>query len=137
MAKLIGRTEPFSLIIKGCCASKSNSRRLVYFRDKKTGVKKPAFIKSDAAIAFSDQFAQQCPSLTPMFLGDVHLDIDIYYMSRRSDLDETLVLDLLQGRIYENDRQVRSRRTRWGLSPLDPRVEIHVRLMESGDRAGD
>ena len=124
------RSEPFGFTVYGQCASKANSRRIVKVNGRM------ASIKSDAAMAFSRDFIKQCPVLDKMFLDDVHVDIDIFYPTRRNDLDESLVLDLMQGRIYENDRQVRSRRTRWGLCKTNPRVEINVRLMESGDRAG-
>src|SRR4051812_35414451 len=95
-----GRVEPFSIVIYGECASKANSRRLVSIRGK------PAFIKSVKAAKYSDDFRRQCPTLDPMFTDDLHLDIDIYYASRRPDLDESLILDLMQSRLYENDRLV-------------------------------
>ena len=39
----------------------------------------------------------------------------IYYSSRRPDLDESLILDLMQGVIYKNDRQVKQKNIYWGL----------------------
>ena len=51
----------------------------------------------------------------------------IYYASRRPDLDESLVLDLLQGVTYLNDRQVKEKHIYWGLDKENPRCEISVR----------
>jgi Holliday junction resolvase RusA-like endonuclease len=41
-------------------------------------------------------------------------------------LDESLILDLLQGLVYKNDRQVKERHTYWGLDPENPRAEIII-----------
>lgn len=129
-SKGLGRTDPYSIEIAGEPASKANSRRLVSIRGK------PAFIKSEKACAYSDGFRTQCRILDPMFIGDLHVDMDIWYSSRRSDLDESLILDLMQGRVYLNDRQVKSRRVRWGLDQWKPRSLITVRLAEPQDFAG-
>jgi Holliday junction resolvase RusA-like endonuclease len=130
----VGRTEPFTFWIDGAPYSKANSRRLV-------NVKTPSgsrlrSIKSENALAFSNAFLAQCPVLPLLFTEDVHLDMDIYYPDRRRDLDESLVLDLMQGTIYANDRQVKSRRVRWGLSAIKPGILVTVRLMTSADYAG-
>jgi Holliday junction resolvase RusA-like endonuclease len=50
----------------------------------------------------------------------------IYYASRRPDLDESLILDLLQGLVYVNDRQVKERHTYWHLDPESPRTEMII-----------
>lgn len=131
------RAEPFSITIHGNLRSKANSRRLVHIKSPKSGKTIPAFIKSKPAAVFCDRFREQCPVLSPLFEDEVHVLCDIFYDSRRPDLDESLLLDLLQGHVYANDRQVKSKRIRWGLDPFRPRVEVTVRLLESGDRAGD
>ena len=125
-----GRQEPFSLVVLGSLASKSNSRRLIWRKGK------PAFVKSPAAFSFLNDFANQCPTLDPVFTEDVVLEADIYYPSRRSDLDDSLLMDALQGKVIENDRQIKRRDIRWGLDPLNPRVELMVRLAELPDYAG-
>ncbi|XAI96107.1 hypothetical protein [Planktothrix phage Pra-JY27] len=102
-------------------ASKANSRRS--FLNKKTG--KNFFAKSEKAENFSDAFLAQCPRMWPPLEGDLFAFIKIYYGSRRPDLDESLVLDLMQKAfIYKNDRQVKGRLTLWALDPGRPRVEI-------------
>lgn len=107
-------------IIFGEPASKSNSRRLVRFG----GMSR--LIKSQKALNYSDVFKQQCKQLSTLMTGDLRITLRIYYASRRPDLDETLILDLMQGLIYENDRQVKERHTYWGLDPENPRTEILV-----------
>jgi Holliday junction resolvase RusA-like endonuclease len=58
--------------------------------------------------------------------GDLRVTLHIFYASRRPDLDESLILDLMQGLIYENDRQVKERHCYWGLDPDNPRSEIII-----------
>ena len=58
--------------------------------------------------------------------GDVCVYITIWYASRRPDLDESLILDLLQDVAYKNDRQVKEKHIYWALDPLNPRCEIRV-----------
>jgi|TARA_A100000172_G_scaffold16963_1_gene9282 Holliday junction resolvase RusA-like endonuclease len=112
--------------IKGQPHSKANSRRLVYFG------KRPAFIKSPQAIEYEKLFAAQCPVLDPIIpynkkdKQNVAVHMTIYYASRRPDLDESLILDCMQGRIYENDRCVKEKHIRWGLDKDNPRSEIRV-----------
>lgn len=64
--------------------------------------------------------------MDPLIEVDVRLDIKIFYRTRRPDLDESLILDLLQGRVYVNDRQVKERHAYWGLDKENPRAEITV-----------
>jgi Holliday junction resolvase RusA-like endonuclease len=58
--------------------------------------------------------------------GDLRVTLHIFYASRRPDLDESLILDLMQGLIYANDRQVKERHCYWGLDPENPRAEIII-----------
>jgi Holliday junction resolvase RusA-like endonuclease len=87
-------------------------------------------IKSEKALNYSDMFKQQCRPLACLMTGDLRVTLRIYYASRRPDLDETLILDLMQGLIYENDRQVKERHAYWGLDPENPRAEILVEKIE-------
>jgi Holliday junction resolvase RusA-like endonuclease len=52
--------------------------------------------------------------------------IEIYYSTRRSDLDESIILDAMQGFIYANDRQIKSKFVTWGLDRDYPRAEIKI-----------
>lgn len=101
-------------------ASKANSRKAVMFG------KRPAFIKSDKARNYVDAFALQCPKLEEPFDGDVRVEMVIYYASRRPDLDESLILDCMQGAIYANDRQVKQKLIYWALDKDMPRAVIRV-----------
>jgi hypothetical protein len=105
-------------------ASKANQRRFVNFGGK------PRFIKSKKALSYGDSFKLQVPALDPMLEGDLFFGAKIYYASRRPDLDESLILDLLQERIYANDRQVKCRFVMWGLDRDNPRAEMFVCSME-------
>ncbi len=112
--------QALSQIIFGEPASKANSRRVVRFG----GMSR--LIKSAKALSYSDVFKQQCKPLATLMTGDLRVTLRIYYASRRPDLDESLILDLMQGLIYENDRQVKERHCYWGLDPENPRSEIIV-----------
>jgi len=101
-------------------ASKANSRKLVTFG------KRPAFIKSQKARDYVAMFDKQCPSLDELLTNDVLVEILIYYGSRRPDLDESLILDCMQDRIYKNDRQVKQKKIYWGLDKENPRSIIRV-----------
>lgn len=107
-------------------ASKANSRRVVKFG----GMSR--LIKSHKALTYTDVFNSQVDRerATPLD-GDVAMEIHIFYASRRPDLDESLILDLLQGVAYLNDRQVKQRHTYWHLDQQQPRALIKVWGIES------
>lgn len=109
-------TKSITFTILGEPASKANSRRW-------TG---KFFIKSEKALNYAKGFASQCPVCDPLLEGDLRVTMTIYYASRRPDLDESLILDLMQERIYLNDRQIKERHTYWGLDKEQPRSEITV-----------
>ena len=108
------------LEIFGEPASKANSRRLV------SRGSKSLFIKSQKALNYVEMFKQQCPDFYHPFECDVCVEMTIYYASRRPDLDESLILDLLQGVTYLNDRQVKRKVIDWGLDKENPRCIIRV-----------
>ena len=86
------------------------------------------FIKSDKARQYEIDFNLQCPQLgEKMFKCDVEVTIRIYYASRKPDLDESVILDCMQGKIYKNDRQVKRKLIEWGLDRKNPRALIHVK----------
>lgn len=114
--------KPIYLVIKGEPASKSNSRRLIWRG------KTPAIIKSAKALSYSDAFKLQTKPIEPLLEGELAIDMNIYYATQRPDLDESLILDLLQGVIYKNDRQVREKYIKHFIDRDNPRVEIWVKL---------
>ena len=112
--------QALSLIIFGEPASKANSRRVVKFGNMSR------LIKSQKALDYSAAFKQQCTPLGRLMSGDIKMTMWIFYASRRPDLDESLILDLLQGLVYLNDRQVKERHVFWGLDPDRPRAEMII-----------
>lgn len=106
--------------IYGEPASKANSRKLVTIRGR------PAFIKSKKARDYVAMFNKQCPVLTEMLEGDLSVTMTIFYATRRPDLDESVILDCMQDKIYKNDRQVKEKHIHWGLDRDNPRAEISV-----------
>jgi Holliday junction resolvase RusA-like endonuclease len=122
-----------SMTILGEPCSKANSRRLV---TSKTG--RPLFIKSQKALDYVKSFEKQCRKLDPLLLEDVAVTIKIYYASRRPDLDESLILDCMQGLVYKNDRQVKVKHVYWGgVDKESPRSEIIVQNLQDGLHEGD
>jgi Holliday junction resolvase RusA-like endonuclease len=120
--------KPIYLVVAGEPASKANSREIVMFG------RRPASIKSDKARSYAKDFEVQVQAISPLLEGELRVDMWIYYRTQRPDLDESLILDLLQGKIYLNDRQVRERHVYHMIDKEDPRVEmiIQPRLRESG-----
>ena len=89
----------YSFVVLGEPASKSNSRRLVTIKGR------PAFIKSKKAIDYVKNFQKQCPAVNPLMEGYLEVEMTVYYATRRPDLDESVILDCMQDKIYKNDRQ--------------------------------
>jgi Holliday junction resolvase RusA-like endonuclease len=109
------------LVVRGEPASKANGRRVVRIG----GVSRS--IKSKKALSYADAFLLQAKPVEPLLEGELAMTLHIYYASQRPDLDESLILDLLQGVLYKNDRQVRERHVYHSIDKLNPRAEIWVR----------
>lgn len=117
---IISRETVWERVIYGQPYSKANSRQHATINGR------TVFIKSKDALRYLKDFQRQCPTLDPMFEQDVQVEINIYYASRRPDLDESLILDALQGKAYRNDRQVKRKVIEWGLDRENPRAEIRI-----------
>lgn len=120
--------------ILGEPASKANSRRLVKLKNK------PALIKSKKALDFEQSALLQIPnSAKQMLTCDICFKAHIFYASRRPDLDESVIMDILQAKIpngnvirrgvYLNDRQIKEKHIFWGLDKTNPRVEVEITLL--------
>jgi Holliday junction resolvase RusA-like endonuclease len=118
------RNETYRVIIHGEPASKANSRRSVLIGGK------PRFIKSKKALTYSKDFHKQCPVKNPLLEGDVFVACKVWYRTRRPDLDVSLILDLLESKAYQNDRQVRRMFLDHSIDRDDPRAEIVVLPIE-------
>ena len=114
--------KPVNFVIFGEPASKANSRQIVMIK------KRPAVIKSKKAREYVKVFSAQCMVLPEdeIFKNDVYVKIKIFYASRRPDLDASVVLDCMQGRIYVNDRQVKEMHLFHDIDREHPRAEIEV-----------
>jgi Holliday junction resolvase RusA-like endonuclease len=87
---------------------------------------RPAIIKSEKARNYVKAFDVQCKALPELLEGDLAVHITIYYATRRPDLDEAVILDCMQDKIYANDRQVKEKHVYHGLDKENPRSEISV-----------
>lgn len=116
----MSRDWDYETIVMGEPASKANSRKIVKFGARM------ASIKSKKALDYTKAFALQAPTIDPLIDTDVLLYIKIYYASRRPDLDESLIMDCLQGKAFSNDRQVKAKLILHGLDRENPRAEIRV-----------
>ena len=121
--------------IIGELASKSNSRRIVNWG------KHPSIIKSDKALQYEynsiSQLKVQLGSLET-FETYIKMDVDIYYSSKRPDLDVALLMDVMQRRIdkktgivifrgvYKNDRQIAICNSKKHIDRNNPRVVVRI-----------
>lgn len=112
--------QALSLKIFGEPASKANSRKIARIGNVSR------LIKSKKALNYSEAFKSQCTPISPLMSGDVRVTMRIFYASRRPDLDESLILDLLQDVVYINDRQVKEKHIYWGLDKDNPRTEMLI-----------
>ena len=119
--------DPCIITILGEPSSKANSRRLVFLGGK------PRFIKSKKALLYSKDFDLQCLVRKHMFEEDVSIAIKIYYRSRRPDLDESLILDLLQGKVFKNDRSIKAKYVEHGLDKEHPHSVIVISSLDNKD----
>lgn len=122
--------------LEGQLASKSNKRRFAVI----DGVSRS--VKSRAAQAFVAGALPQIPVAARQSLaGPIRVRLVCYYASRRPDLDEQLVLDVLQDQwartprgkrllvqpgVYANDRQIVERHVYKRLDTKRPRVAVTV-----------
>ncbi len=108
--------------VEGELASKSNSRRIVRFGNR------AASIKSQKALDYAQRFSLAVRgTVSKPYDGDVALYAEIYYKSRRPDLDVALLQDCIQNSgIIKNDRQVVEIHAWKYLDRDRPRVEFKV-----------
>ena len=101
-------------------SSKANSRKLVTIKGL------PRFIKSQDALDYLTLVRCQCIPLPTLLTGELVFEAHIYYRTQRKDLDPSLILDALQGLIYENDRQIREMHIFHFIDRENPRSEIKI-----------
>lgn len=134
-------TGPIEFVILGQPASKANRRQLV------TIAGRAQLIKSKEALAYEKMaLAQIPPKFRLQLTGKLAMELRIFYSNEQSDLDESIVLDVLQNRtqlvpipgtdkkkrvlvqagVYVNDRQVRERHVYHGIDAKNPRAELKL-----------
>ena len=118
----------YECCVKGEPASKANSRRFVKIKGR------PYLIKSQKALDYIKSFEKQAEKLEELIECDVAAHITIHSKTRRPDLDESVILDCLQGVAYKNDRQVKEKHIYWALDREEPRATVRLVAIE-GDSA--
>jgi len=115
--------------ILGEPASKANSRQIVRIGGK------VRVIKSAKARRYVAEVARQVAPLPEdkQLRAPIAMTAHIYYASRRPDLDPSLILDALQGRVYENDRAVRQMHLFHHIDQENPRAEITLAEIDDDD----
>jgi len=115
-------------IIYGDLQRKSNSRRIV--KNKRTG--RILIIKSAKALQYEKQFLSQISRYEPYscLICDVVLTAYIYYSSRRFDVSEELLMDLIQKcKLVKNDRQIREKHIYGRIDRENPRVQFEIKIL--------
>ena len=121
----------FDCVIYGSPPSAKNQRQVVKFGGM------TRVIKSKKALDYSKAFDSQCPQLDELITCDVSLRVDVWYQSRRPDLAcIDIIMDLLQGKVYANDRQVKASMAIWNLDKDNPRALISVKSLSTENLLG-
>ncbi len=110
----------FRTIVSGEPASKSKNKLTRNFRGK--------------SISYQKAFYDQVPELGEgeLILGDVGVVFDVYSSVTKLDLDESLILELLEGRAYKKNKQVKVKLIRHHLDKENPRTNIQVFKLTKG-----
>lgn len=121
----------WSAIITGEPASKANSRQIVKIAGKLRS------IKSKKALRYVASVARQVAPLPPdqQLRPPISITAHVYYASQRPDLDISLILDLLQGRVFKNDRAVRQMHLYHHIDRNNPRADITLVEIEGDAHA--
>lgn len=116
------------LKINGQLYSKSNSRQFTYRGGK------PLLIKNPRVLAYTEDALWQLKTQLnghKTFENPVRIIITIWYQSRRSDLDISLIQDIFEkAGVYKNDRLVEHIVAYKKFDKLNPRLEAIVEEIE-------
>ncbi len=116
------------LLLLGQLYSKSNSRQLIFSKGKPRIIKNPKAIKckKEFVMQLKAQWHGKAPIPQP-----AHLICTVYYQSRRSDLDITLLMDAIEeAGVVENDRHIWKYQATKEIDKDNPRVEMEIFEME-------
>lgn len=112
-------------VIYGEAASKAN-KRIMRQQVSKSGRQYLQPVKSAKAQGYLADVVRQVILVTPLLQGRLRFTATIYYATERPDLDESVLLDALAGRVYKNDRQVRERHIFHAIDKANPRAEVLI-----------
>ena len=117
------------LTIRGEVASLKNSRRHV---PGKSGAGRgyAVCLPSEKAERWMRSAREQVPIRSPLLAGPLVMFVRCFYASERPDLDESAVMDALQGRVYGNDRQIREKHVYHAIDKANPRVDVVIEPMQ-------
>lgn len=142
------KTTAIAFVIAGQPYSKANRRKAVTrrWRDDTGEIRtRPQFIKSDEARAYERAALLQIPpECRKRLTGPIRFVAHLYYANERSDLDESVILDVLQDHwawvktptgkvrvlvhagVFCNDRQITQKFVFRETDRANPRAEIVV-----------
>ena len=112
-------------------ASKANSRKIVIIGGRRVP------IKSVKALALERAWSLMCPRSPALIEDDVEVYFWLTYASRRPDLDESLIMDAIQGKLIANDRQIKVKHVYWILDKSNAGAEVLVRRLDAVECGGD
>ena len=121
--------------ILGNTPSKSNCYRIISMRGK-NGKGHSSLAKTSALKKYEDSFYMQVGKYRSAMIDQYFdFEIDVYYPSNRSDLDNSLkvVLDCLQkSKVIKNDNKCTQILARKFIDKLNPRIEFKIKLAQDG-----
>lgn len=119
------------MTILGEPASKSNMRKIAITGRGQHA--RPRVIKSEKALGYAADLVKQVRRLpkSKQLRGKLRFTCRVWYASERPDLDVSLILDGLQGRIYANDRAVREMHLYHEIDKANPRAQVLLEEMEA------
>jgi Holliday junction resolvase RusA-like endonuclease len=127
--------KSITVTILGQTYSKSNSRMFSYNNGR------PRMFKNPKVLDYVDSSISQLKMQLgnhKAFQGAIKMELTVYYQSRRSDLDISLIQDIFQQKvnktykivefegIYLNDRQIDEIHAIRKLDKLNPRIEATI-----------
>lgn len=118
----------YKAIIKGNAPSKPNCMKIGYLAGH------PKLVKTKALVSYEESFIWQSGKLRDLNINEpFEFYIDVYYPSKRSDLDNVLKLqlDVLQRiKCIKNDNNCCLIHARKFIDKENPRVEITIKTLE-------
>lgn len=122
--------------ILGNPPSKSNCYRIITMTGK-NGKTHASLGKTTALKKYEDSFYMQVGKIRGAMIDEYfELEVDVYYPSNRSDIDNSLkcTLDCMQkARVIKNDNKCTKIVARKFIDKNNPRIEFKIKLSQDGD----